>query len=314
MVRNVFGISTIVPGRNACQLADNPLPLNVWLTIVPAGAPIERPLRVRVAVRALNTPEPTTAVLPRVTTSVERGAAFVENATADAGVVAAGNDVGQRRAAIVEQATADAGGVSAEDHVVKARVPPSFRMPPPLPFTLPPVMVSPNSAAAEPGVMANMRVAFLPLIESTFSPGPVIVVVAGLLSTSGPPVKVIFCGVLNWLENDRARLIARVRLLDSPPQCACAAVVGRAVDREGREQGASLQLAHGRPQPRPPSDGVKCRFPSFVPHFDAIHRGIPPSDGKADIEKRTSANGPRADLGEAVSNFCRVSLGYDRCP
>ena len=76
-------------------------------------------------------------------------------------------------------------------------------MPPPLPC-LPCLLGDgwsvPVAAAAEPGVMANTRVAFLPLIVSTFSPGPVIVVVAGLLRTSGPPVRAIFCGVLNWLE------------------------------------------------------------------------------------------------------------------
>ena len=71
MVRNVVGFSTIVPGRSVCQLADNPLPLNVWLTIVPAGAPIERPPRMRVAVQRVEHARYTTrAVLPRVTTSV----------------------------------------------------------------------------------------------------------------------------------------------------------------------------------------------------------------------------------------------------
>ena len=67
-----------------------------------------------------------------------------------------------------------------------ASVPPSLRMPPPR-SARPPVIVSPSSAS-DPPSMSKTRLLPPPLIVSRLAPGPMIVVVAGSVRTSGPPV------------------------------------------------------------------------------------------------------------------------------
>src|SRR5262245_43365973 len=67
---------------------------------------------------------------------------------------------------------------------------PSLTRPPPL-SEWPPVMVSPDKLTV-PQLRVNTRQALLPLTDSRFAPGPWIVSVPeGLLTTSGPLVRVI---------------------------------------------------------------------------------------------------------------------------
>ncbi len=75
---------------------------------------------------------------------------------------------------------------------VRLVMPPSFRRPAPKSDS-PSAIVRPE-IAAEPPWMWKTRLALLPLTVSTLAPGPVTVVVAVSVSTSGPAVRVMVSG------------------------------------------------------------------------------------------------------------------------
>ena len=76
---------------------------------------------------------------------------------------------------------------------VSERLPPSFRMPPPL-SARPRTIASPESAT-DPPSMSNTPLLPSEAIVRSLAPGPMIVVVAGLVITSGPPLIWIVLGL-----------------------------------------------------------------------------------------------------------------------
>jgi hypothetical protein len=128
---------------------------------------LERPRRVSVAVRVLNRPGPLRAVLPRMRTSVSV-------------VVPSLNSAPPLQARLPRRTTWSS-----------ARVPPLLSMPPPR-SARPPVIVIPFRTS-DPRSMSNTRDLPPPLRVSRLAPGPMIVVVAGSVRTSGPPVSRIVC-------------------------------------------------------------------------------------------------------------------------